>query len=206
MPRTARIVIPEVPVHLVQRGINRSDCFFCQKDYEAYVRFLADSATRSQCSVHAYCLMTNHVHLLVTPHAETSCAGLMKRLGQCYVQRLNTRLERKGTLWEGRFRSGLVASEHHLLACYRYIELNPVRAGIVRGPEDYRWSSYRSNALGEASSLITPHAAYLSLDRSSERRRQAYAALFREPLSRDFMDEIRIATARGIVVGAAKTR
>jgi putative transposase len=194
-----------VPVHVVQRGIDRADCFFSEKDYVAYVGFLTEAAARFECSVHAYCLMTNHVHLLVTPHAAHSCAALMKHVGQCYVQRINMRLERKGTLWEGRFRSGLIASQHHLLACYRYIELNPVRAGLVRRPADYRWSSFRSNALGEATSLITPHAAYLSLAQTSQHRRHAYESLFDEPLAQDFIDDIRKATGGGRAIGAART-
>jgi putative transposase len=204
MPRTARIVIPELAIHLVQRGINRADCFFAEKDYSAYLGCLAHYAARFECSVHAYCLMTNHVHLLVTPHAAGSCAALMKNLAQRHAQRMNVRLERKGPLWEGRFRSGLVACEHHLLACYRYIEMNPVRAGLVASPAEYRWSSHCANAGGEAARFITPHAAYLGLAASDEHRPSAYLALFEQPVEQNLLDEIRKATSGGFVIGSPR--
>src|SRR5262245_51438159 len=144
MPRVARAVLAGLPVHVVQRGINRQQCFFSEGDYSTYLRFLAEFALRFGCAVHAYCLMTNHVHLLVTPETPESCALMMKNLGQRYVQTVNRRLERSGTLWEGRFKSGIVQSDGYVLACYRYIELNPVRAGMVKDPAQYRWSSYSS--------------------------------------------------------------
>src|SRR3989440_5617612 len=149
MPRAARIVVPEMAVHVIQRGNNHGRCFFSDVDYLAYLSYLRFFARRYQCSIHAYCLMTNHVHLLLTPHAADACALLMKYLSQCYVQRVNKRTGRSGTLWEGRFRSCLVASEHYVLACYRYIELNPVRAGMVSHPADYPWSSYAANSPGK---------------------------------------------------------
>src|SRR6266851_6995529 len=121
MPRAARIVVPEMALHVIQRGNNRGLCFFSDADYLAYLSTLRFFARRHHCSIHAYCLMTNHVHLLLTPHAADARALLMKYLSQCYVQRVNRRTGRSGTLWEGRFRSCLVASEHYALACYRYI-------------------------------------------------------------------------------------
>jgi len=153
MPRIARLVFPDVPIHVIQRGNNRSACFVGVLDYRAYLRDLRVYATEFGCAIHAYCLMTNHVHLLLTPDTPKSCAQLMQRLGQCYVQTFNMAHGRSGTLWEGRFHSCLVPTENYVLACHRYIELNPVRAGMVRSPEQYPWSSFAANAAGRWSGL-----------------------------------------------------
>src|SRR3954465_10101172 len=160
MPRMARIVIPELSLHVVQRGHDRHDCFFDESDYRAYLDYLATFAHRFGCSIHAYCLMTNHLHLFLTPHTSDACTQMMRHIGQHYVQRVNKRLGRSGTLWEGRFHSCLVPSERYALTCYRYIELNPVDAKMVAHPKDYRWSSYAANALGTSAAFLTPHAAY----------------------------------------------
>jgi putative transposase len=157
MARRARLSVPGIPWHIIQRGNNRSACFFSDADYTIYLRHLAELATKFECAIHSYVLMTNHVHLLLTPQNEDSAALLMKNLGQRYVQYINRTYRRSGTLWEGRFRSCLVQSESYLLACYRYIELNPVRENMVRHPREYRWSSYRSNAEGKTDALIAPH-------------------------------------------------
>src|ERR1700757_3980819 len=145
MSRHARIILSEVPVHIIQRGRDGGACFFGDRDYVRYLDELRELAPQLGCAVHAYCLMTNHVHLLLTPQTTDSCALLMKRLGQRYVQYVNGNYGRSGTLWEGRFRSAVVQSERYLLACSRYIELNPVRAAMVGHPRQYRWSSYRIN-------------------------------------------------------------
>jgi putative transposase len=144
MPRRARIQLPGVPVHLIQRGNNRSACFYADEDYRFYLDHLTEQATKHRCAIHAWCLMTNHVHLLVTPRHADSLSRLMKALGQRYVQYINRTYRRSGTLWEGRFRSCLLQEEAYVLACYRYIELNPVRACLVAHPAEYRWSSYRA--------------------------------------------------------------
>ena len=148
MPRHARAILPEVAVHIIQRGNNRSACFHRDADYLVYLDHLRELSQRHGCEIHAYCLMTNHVHLLATPRAANACALLMKNLGQRYVQYVNRSRERTGTLWEGRFRSCIAQSERYVMACYRYIELNPVRAGMVARAGDYRWSSYLANAGG----------------------------------------------------------
>lgn len=135
-------------LHLIQRGNNRQACFFANDDYRCHLDWLAESAVRTDCAIHAYVLMTNHVHLLVTPTVADSAGQLMKRLGQRYVQRVNRLYRRSGTLWEGRYRSSLVQDETYALACHRYIELNPVRAGMVDHPRDYPWSSYRAKGAG----------------------------------------------------------
>jgi putative transposase len=204
MPRAARIVVPEMAVHVIQRGNNHGRCFFSDADYLAYLSYLRFFARRYQCSIHAYCLMTNHVHLLLTPHAADACALLMKYLSQCYVQRVNKRIGRSGTLWEGRFRSCLVASEHYVLACYRYIELNPVRAGMVSHPAEYPWSSYAANSQGRLDPVIGPHPAYVSLAEKIEHRLLAYGELLDAPLDVRLVEEIRKATRGGYVVGSQR--
>ena len=201
MPRRARLLVPGVPVHLIQRGNNRSACFYADEDYRFYLEHLAEQATKHGCALHAYCLMTNHVHLLVTPQREDSLAQLMKALGQRYVQYVNRTYRRSGTLWEGRFRSCLLQEDAYVLACYRYIELNPVRAAMVAHPAEYRWSSYRSNAQGEANSLLTPHPLYRSLGSDGDARQANYRELFRFELDPGLVDEIRQATNGNFALG-----
>ena len=153
MPRRPRIMLANIPVHIIQRGNNRQACFFHEEDYRFYLEWLGEYATDVKCSIHAYVLMTNHVHLLLTPQSKTAAGELMKRLGQRYVQYINRTYRRSGTLWEGRFKSCLTREESYVMSCYRYIELNPVRANMVEHPADYEWSSYRRNAQGERSDL-----------------------------------------------------
>lgn len=201
MPRRARILLPGVPVHLIQRGNNRSACFYADEDYRFYLDHLAEQALKHGCSIHAYCLMTNHVHLLLTPQRESSLGGLMKSLGQRYVQYVNRTYKRSGTLWEGRFRSCLLQDEVYVLACYRYIELNPVRACMVVHPAEYRWSSYRANAQGEGDALLLPQALYLALGSDELARQVAYRELFRHELEPGTVDEIRQATNGNFALG-----
>lgn len=201
MPRVARLVLPDVALHLVQRGVNRGRCFLAEQDYADYLGLLGGFARRFECSIHAYCLMTNHVHLLVTPHQQGACARFMKQVNQCYVQRLNRAAGRSGTLWEGRFHSSVVASEAYALACYRYIELNPVRAGMVPQPGDYCWSSYGSNANGRRDPVLSPHPAYAALADEPQPRASAYRALFDSQLQPTVIEEIRKATRGGYRMG-----
>jgi putative transposase len=204
MPRSARTVLAGLSLHVVQRGINRQQCFFSDSDYSTCLRFLGEFAVRFGCSLHAYCLMTNHVHLLLTPEAKESCALLMKNLGQRYVQVVNKKLGRTGTLWEGRFKSCLVGTEAYALACYRYIELNPVRAGIVDAPGKYRWSSYPANAEGRGSSLVEAHPAYHALGLNSDQRLFAYRSLCESAPPDPIVEEIRKATRIGCMAGKAR--
>ncbi|MEO8385133.1 MAG: transposase [Betaproteobacteria bacterium] len=201
MPRRARISLPGIPWHIIQRGNNRSVCFHAEEDYQFYLHYLKEFAVKFGCAVHAYVLMTNHVHLLLTPAAEDSTSLLMKHLGQLYVQYVNRTYKRSGTLWEGRFRSCLTQSESYVLACYRYIELNPVRAGMVVKPQDYRWSSYHANGLGRANALIAPHDEYRRLGRTESDRREAYRALFRAHVDEALVNEIRGATNGNYALG-----
>jgi putative transposase len=204
MPRAARNVLEDCPLHIVQRGLNRNACFLLPSDYWAYLRDLAAFSSRFRCSVHAYCLMTNHVHLLLTPHVPDGCSLLMKHLGQCHVQRINRRLGRTGTLWEGRFRSCLVPSERYILACYRYIDLNPVRAGMVGAPDEYRWSSYALNAGGSGLDFVEPHEVYEALGDDAPQRASAYRDLCRAEPPEKLIDEIRKATRVGCVAGTPR--
>lgn len=202
MPRRARLAVAGIPWHIIQRGNNRAVCFQAEADYRCYLDCLTELARRFDCAVHAYVLMTNHVHLLLTPQAADGAALMMKHLGQRYVQYVNRTYRRSGTLWEGRFRSCLTQSEDYVLACYRYIELNPVRAGMVRHPRDYRWTSYPANAEGRADALITPHEQYLRLGREPQGRREAYRALFKAPLDEEAIDQIRQATNGNFALGS----
>ncbi|MBA4093411.1 MAG: transposase [Candidatus Accumulibacter sp.] len=204
MPRRARVVLPNVPLHVIQRGNNRSVCFFADEDYQFYLKWLASAAREHGCAIHAYCLMTNHVHLLLTSQAQEGVGGMMKSLGQRYVQYINRTYQRSGTLWEGRFRSCLLQEEDYVLACYRYIELNPVRAAMVAHPADYRWSSYRANAQDEGSSFLQPQGLYASLGNDSVERRAAYRELFRYQLDPGLVDQMRGATNGNFALGGER--
>lgn len=201
MPRRARLCIPGIPWHIVQRGNNRTACFYTDSDYQVYLDHLRNEAEKHGCRVHAYVLMTNHVHLLVTPERSDSAALMMKHLGQRYVQYVNRTYRRSGTLWEGRFRSCLAQDEQYALACYRYIELNPVRARMVDRPADYPWSSFRSNGQGEPNPILSPHDDYLRLGLSDKERLTAYRELFRMHMEPALVDEIRTATDGNYVLG-----
>ena len=201
MPRRARLALPGIPWHIIQRGNNRSECFFADEDYRRYLGILHEQALTHDCAVHAYVLMTNHVHLLLTPGREDSAALMMKHLGQRYVQYINRKYRRSGTLWEGRFKSCLAQDEAYILTCCRYIELNPVRAGMVTGPGDYRWSSYGANGLGRSDPLVSPHEHYLRLGRTEEERLSAYRGLFASHLDPKHIDAIRQATNGNYALG-----
>jgi putative transposase len=200
MPRRPRVVLPNVPLHVVQRGNNRLPCFFSDRDYFVYLKWLREYAAKTDCSVHAYVLMTNHVHLMISAASPDGPGALMKALSQRYVQYVNRNYDRSGTLWEGRFRSCVAQDERYLLICQRYIELNPVRAGMVSHPRQYRWSSYRINAEGHASDWITPHYMYQGLGASDALRQAAYRSLFLTELDTKTLTIIRNAINRNLVL------
>lgn len=180
MPRPRRIDAPEYPQHVVQRSNNRQAVFFTDGDRVAYLRLLCQHADQQRCRVHAYVLMDNHVHLLATPDAPGGLSRMMQAVSRTYVRRVNDRQGRTGTLWEGRFHSTLVDTDRYLLACQRYIELNPVRAGRVAHPGDYRWSSYRANAQGMPNALLEPHSALELIALDLDERRRRYAGFIEE--------------------------
>ena len=174
MPRRPRLHLPDLPLHLVQRGNDRQPCFLDDRDRRRYLDDLRVLARENDCAVHAYVLMTNHVHLLLTPGAIGRVDRMMQALGRRYVRWFNDTHARSGTLWEGRYRSGPVHAEDYLLRCHRYIELNPVRAGLASTAADFRWSSYGANALGRADALVSPHPVLVGLGRDAAERQQAY--------------------------------
>jgi len=204
MPRRPRIKLADVPQHVVQRGINREPCFFADEDYHFYLHWLQKSAGDWHCAIHAYVLMTNHVHLLVTADRPDGIAKLMQSIGRRYVQYINRSYRRTGSLWEGRFKSSLVQVEEYLLTCMRYIELNPVRANMVNDPAQYRWSSYRHNGLGQADDRITPHPLYLALGKDEDSRLAEYRDLFRSELDEEALADIRLALAQGQPLGSER--
>lgn len=206
MPRRSRLILAGAPTHLVQRGVDRQPCFFAPEDRVFYLDLLAEHAQAARCAVHAFVLMTNHVHLLITPETAQGPSRLMNLLGQRYVRAVNRAHGRTGTLWEGRFRSTVAADEAHVLACYRYIELNPVRAGLVEDPRAHPWTSYRANAEGMASRMLTPHPCYLALGPDDSSRRAAYRALFETALPPEMLSRIRNATNANDTLGDDRFR
>ena len=197
MPRSLRLILPGVAVHIIQRGNNRAACFRSEGDYLVYLAHLRQLSDKYECSVHAYCLMTNHVHLLMTPSAAEACTGLMRDLGQRYVQYFNRTYERTGTLWEGRFRSCVAESSRYVLACHRYIELNPVRAGMVDHPSGYLWSSHAVNCGSKSDPFLRLHPDVEALGVDLNNRNAAYRALFDERLDPVVIKNIRDATNAG---------
>lgn len=206
MARKPRFVLPGYPQHVIQRGNNRQIVFARHADYCRYREMLGEACDRSGCRLHAYVFMTNHVHLLMTPDSAEGIGMAMQSLGRRYVRYFNDYYGRTGTLYEGRYKATLIDTDAYLLACYRYIELNPVRAGMVSHPSAYRWSSYRSNALGEADALVTPHDGYLQLGRSASQRRRAYRALHERALESGVVEAIREATNKAWVLGSERFR
>jgi len=206
MPRKPRFYLPGVAAHVVQRGNNRQAAFFDDVDYVAYLRWLKEGAERYGCAIHAYVLMTNHIHLLVTPGSSEAISRMLQYLGRRYVMYINDTHGRSGSLWEGRHKGSVISEEDYLLACHRYIELNPVRAGMVRRPGEYPWSSYQANAVGEENSLIAHHECYLALGRTADARRSAYRDLFEHRSMREQVQEIRAALQTGTPLGNDRLR
>lgn len=202
MPRLPRFNLVNVPQHVIQRGNNRQDCFFEPDDYLFYLDCLKAAADAAGCDIHAYVLMTNHVHVLATPRRSHAVSRMMQSIGRRYVQHINKKHRRTGTLWEGRYRASLVEAEAHLLTCYCYIEMNPVRArGLANTPEQYRWSSYHANALGHGDPWLTPHPLYDALGGSATERQACYRSLFFEPLGPETLHEIRQSVNQGVALG-----
>ena len=204
MPRRPRVHLDGVPLHIVQRGHNRQRCFFADADYYCYLRWLGEALVQSDCSLHAYVLMTNHVHLLLTPRKAELVPKLVISLGRRYVQHVNRRYGRTGTLWDSRYRSSLVDADAYLLACQRYIELNPVRAGMVEAPEHYRWTSYHANAMGRSDAMLTPHPLYLAFGREAGERQANYRELVRAQFAHATLSAIRLALGQCQPLGDAK--
>ena len=206
MARLPRFFAEGEAQHVIQRGNNRETTFVNQQDFAFYLDCLVRASTEHGLAIHAYVLMSNHVHLLATPEQEASLPKTLQSVGRRYVQYFNHTHGRTGTLWEGRYRATLVESERYLLTCMRYIELNPVRARMVEHPADYPWSSYRTNAQGEPNPLVTAHELYRRLDRSDEGRLAEYRQLFRAQISKGDIDSIRQSTHKAWALGGDRFR
>lgn len=191
MARLPRLDIPGTPLHIIQRGNNRAACFFGDVDRRFYLKCLAEAAGRRGCAIHAFVLMTNHVHLLVTPRERGAAAAMLQDLGRRYVRIINAIHGRSGTLWEGRFKSSLIDSENYLMTCHRYIEMNPVRAGLAARPEAYPWSSHRHYASGILDRVVTQHSIFDSLGATIAERRASFCALFEKQLDAETLTRIR---------------
>jgi putative transposase len=201
MPRKPRASLAGVPEHVIQRGNNRQVIFASDEDMKAYVTWLHDYATKYGVDIHAWVLMTNHVHLLCTPKNSTAISQMMQSLGRMYVMYFNKNYHRSGTLWEGRYRSCLVQEESYLLQLYRYIELNPVRAGMVKDPADYSWSSYQCNGLGKQAKMLKQHLLYLQLGETDKQRQSSYRELFKYHVDGELLADIRQAANKGLILG-----
>ncbi len=206
MARLPRFVTPGQPQHVIVRGNNRDAIFCAEADYQFYLDRLKLACDKHSCDLHAYVLMTNHIHLLITPHTENGLAKTLQMMGRYYVQYFNFTYQRTGTLFEGRYKATVIDSEHYLLSCYRYIELNPVRAGMVKHPSEYPWSSYSVNAQGaeDARLLLVPHGEYVLLGADATKRQAAYRALFKTRISEKTLEDIRESTNKSWALGSDK--
>lgn len=201
MPRKPRFYLPGIPVHVVQRGHSREPIFFEASDYKAYLNWFLEGAERYQSQVHAFVLMTNHVHFLMTPKFKDSISRTLQYVGRYYVPYINYQYGTSGTLWDGRYKASLVQEDNYFLTCMRYIELNPVRAGMVSHPKEYPWSSYQANAEGKEIKLIHYHGTYMALGRHRAERITAYRALFNSHIPEDEMKTIQSAWQTGTPLG-----
>ena len=201
MPGKPRFNLPGVPQHVIQRGNNREPCFYSEQDYQHYLDDLKESALKYDCQIHAYVLMTNHVHLLITPMSENGISQMMQALERRYMKYINSSYQRSGTLWQGRFKASLIDSDIYLLTCMCYIELNPVRAGMVGHPGEYRWSSYQNNAQMLNTGFVENHPVFSMLGETTEERQFVYRGLFQRYMENDVIHQIRDALNHELVLG-----
>lgn len=204
MPRRARLELPGVPLHITQRGVNRGAVFVDDEDRHHYLDLLSRATVSHGVAVHAYVLMGNHVHLLTSSEESGAISSAMRWLGQCYAQAFNRKYHRTGALWEGRFKSCLVDSDHYLLAVYRYIELNPVRAAMADAPELYRWSSVHGNLGLMSDQLLSPHPVFLGLGANMSSRAYAYRQWLMQGVHPDELRAIRGYLAQERALGSER--
>lgn len=190
MPRAPRFDLAYVAQHVIQRGRGGAACFYAPPDYRSYLVQLLHASNRWQCAVHAYVLMPNHIHLLVTPSRVGTLGHMMQAIGRNYVSYFNASYRRTGTLWEGRYKSCLIDA-NYVLSCQCYIELNPVRAGLAGEPSSYPWSSYSCNGMGVPDPVVVPHAEYLGLGNYREQCMRAYRQLFAVDMQPEVLSDIR---------------
>ena len=204
MARLPRLFVEGMTQHVIIRSKGGLDVFLQEENYLFYIDCLEDAATRYNCDIHAYVLMPNHVHLLVTPETKQSLSRTLQSIGRRYAQYFNQTFDRTGSLWDSRYKATVIDSKRYLLTCMRYIELNPVRLKLVKHPKAYPWSSYRSNALGEKCRFLTPHKLYRRLGRSIAARQAAYRGLFKARIPKTDIEAIREATNKGWALGDDK--
>ena len=207
VPRRRRLSLPGIPLHVIHRGTDRCAIFRDGLDFRVYWNVINEASRRAQCAIHAYVMMTNHVHLLVAPERAEGVASMIQIVGRQYVHYFNRRHGRTGTLWEGRYRSAIIDSDQYLFACMRYIELNPVRAGMTRHPRDYAWSSYLANAELEPDPLVTPHPLYAELAGDAIGCAASYRAMVAPRAGHADIDtQLREATMGGRILGSPAFR
>lgn len=202
MARQLRHFVPNQPLMVLLRGNNRSTVFVDDVDYRSFIAWLIDIAGVHRCEIHAYVLMPDHLHLLLTPWYETSLPKLLQSVGRRYVRYFNDRYRRTGTLWEGRYRAALVDSQSYLLDCIRYVEENPVRAGLVATAGEYTWSSARAHRFGDLDHVLTDHVLFQALGASREERMQAFAHYCSRELDEQRLQQIRHAVHSGWPLGS----
>jgi REP-associated tyrosine transposase len=200
MPRQRRWFVPDLSVHVIHRGNNRTEVFKADADYVAFLTFLQRACERHRVSLHGYVLMTTHYHMIVTPPDATALPRTMQALGANYVRYHNARYDRIGTLWNGRYRALLIDSDKYWLTCLRYVEQNPVRAGMVETPAAYSWSSYSAHASGRWPAWLTPHPVYAALGSTAEQRQVAYRNLCNVALPEDQLILLRSSLGAPVLV------
>jgi len=203
MARLPRLTVPGYPHHLIQRGNNRQAIFAANADYETLLSMLEEHATRAGVAIHAYVLMSNHFHLLATPDTVQGIPQMMQSVGRRYVRYFNQRQNRTGTLWEGRYKSTLIQAERYLLTCMAYIDLNPVRAGLVGDPTEYPWSSHAHYVGLRSDRIVTPHPLWWELGNTPFSREAAYAAMVRSGISAQQQAALTDSALRGWALGEA---
>jgi putative transposase len=206
MGRPPRRFAPGYPAHVIHRGNNRQDIFHCESDFRYLWRSLREASAHFEVDINAYVFMTNHVHLILTPRDNGSISRMMHWVARRYAGYFNQRYERTGHCWGGRFRSFLITEERYLLECHRYIDLNPVRAELVRHPADYAWSSHRFYAFGDMNDLVTPHSALEEMGLNDATRRMSYQALFRDAFDPTLLKAIRSSVKSGRPIGEKARR
>lgn len=202
MPRGPRPVIPQLPHHVIHRGNNRQQIFYSDRDYSFIIKNLQTAKKEFNCLIYGYCLMGNHIHMVIQPSKIDGLSKMLKLVFGRYTRYINKTYKRTGTLWEGRFKSSPIEQERYLLGCIRYIEMNPLRAKLAKDPEEYRWSSYRKRALGEDNPILDLDPYYLELGKTPKARAEAYRKWFKESIPEDEQSHIKEGIERSIPIGS----
>lgn len=202
MARLPRLIVPHQPHHVIQRGAGQQAVFLDADDYLMFLKYLKEATRQFKVAIHAYVLMPNHIHLLASPADQTGMARMMQWIGRFYVPYFNLKYGRVGTLWQGRYKAAVVDSERYFLVCARYIELNPVRAGLASVPEDYRWSSYQHHVGMRSDPLIAEHALFWALGNTPFAREAAYRQLIEQSISASEVQAMTEATLKGWAIGS----